>query len=473
MMLPKPAAFLSALLLAAAGADAQSQGKLQVNLDSPGSIKAAAKVVAANLMSYYHGDEPGATPGILPGPPPAGPYYWWQAGAMWGTLVDYWHYTRDDTYNAEALRAMVFQAEPPSNSYQPRNWTASLGNDDQGFWGMSAMLAAETNFPNPPEDQPQWLALAQAVFNTQAPRFGREHCNGGLRWQVPNLNNGYNYKNTIANGVFMNIAARLARYTNNKTYGEWAEATWDWLEGVGYITKDFDVFDGAHVESNCTDINPVQFSANAAILIHAAAVMYNYTEGPVREKWRFRVAGLLNRTIEHFFPEGIMIERPCELPDRMQCNTDQHSFKGYMHRALATAAVVAPFTRDDVLRVLRSSTEGCVSSCLPDGTCGFRWNTGQYDGDVANGPAGQQMSALAALSTLLIDQEQVLRGPLTNQTGGTSRGDPSAGHTSMTVEPLSDITGKDRAGAGIVTAAVASSFLGCILWMGMGWNEGL
>ena len=33
---------------------------------------------------------------------------------------------------------------------------------------MSAMTAAENNFPNPPSDEPQWLALAQAVFNTQA-----------------------------------------------------------------------------------------------------------------------------------------------------------------------------------------------------------------------------------------------------------------------------------------------------------------
>lgn len=195
---------------------------------------------------------------------------------MWGTIVDYWHYTGDETYNAEALRSMVFQAEPPANAYMPRNWTASLGNDDQGFWGMAAMLAAETNFTNPPEDQPQWLALAQAVFNTQVPRWEMDYCNGGLRWQVVQANNGYNYKNTIAAAVFMNIASRLARYTGNDSYAEWAERAWDWMEGVGYITEDFNVMDGAHVESNCTDINPVQFSANAAILIHGVSVMYNY-----------------------------------------------------------------------------------------------------------------------------------------------------------------------------------------------------
>lgn len=62
---------------------------------------------------------------------------------------------------------------------------------------MSAMTAAENNFPNPPEDEPQWLALAQAVFNTQADPIRHDStCNGGLRWQIPLSNNGYDYKNS-------------------------------------------------------------------------------------------------------------------------------------------------------------------------------------------------------------------------------------------------------------------------------------
>jgi hypothetical protein len=35
---------------------------------------------------------------------------------------------------------------------------------------MAAMTAAEVNYPNPPSDQPKWLALAQAVFNNVAAR---------------------------------------------------------------------------------------------------------------------------------------------------------------------------------------------------------------------------------------------------------------------------------------------------------------
>jgi mannan endo-1,6-alpha-mannosidase len=96
---------------------------------------------------------------------------------MWGTLIDYWHYTGDATYNDVAEIGIQFQTGA-HDDMMPANWTASMGNDDQAFWGMTAMSAAETNFQNPEADQPSWLSLAQAVFNTQATRIDNT-CNGG------------------------------------------------------------------------------------------------------------------------------------------------------------------------------------------------------------------------------------------------------------------------------------------------------
>lgn len=132
-------------------------------------ILESARTLAYDLMLLYNGNKTGEIPGILPGPPDdnKGDYYWWQGGAMMGTYIDYWHLTGDPSYNHVITEGMLHQTGP-GNNYMPPNHTASLGNDDQGFWGMSAMLAAEVKFPDPPEDKPQWLALAQAVFNTQA-----------------------------------------------------------------------------------------------------------------------------------------------------------------------------------------------------------------------------------------------------------------------------------------------------------------
>lgn len=80
------------------------------------------------------------------------------------------------------------------------------------------------------------------------------------------------------------MGARLAMYTDNKTYAEIATQSWDWLQGVGFVDKDWNVYDGANTgpdtqtgkERNCTNINPLQYSYNAAVVLQGAAVMYKY-----------------------------------------------------------------------------------------------------------------------------------------------------------------------------------------------------
>jgi mannan endo-1,6-alpha-mannosidase len=96
---------------------------------------------------------------------------------MWGALIDYWHFTGDSSYN-NVIEAGIQWQTGENDDMMPSNWSQSMGNDDQGFWGMTAMSAAETNFQNPPSNQPSWLSLAQAVFNTQATRPD-SYCNGG------------------------------------------------------------------------------------------------------------------------------------------------------------------------------------------------------------------------------------------------------------------------------------------------------
>ena len=230
-------------------------------------------------MKYYSGNETGDVPGNLPQP-----YYWWEAGAVFGGMVDYYYYTGDDQYNKITTEALLFQVGP-KRDYMTPNQTKTEGNDDQGFWGMAAMSAAEQKFPDPSPDQPQWLALAQAVFNSQALRWDTEYCNGGLRWQVFTFNTGYDYKNTISNGCFFNLAARLAMYTGNQTYADWAEKAWDWTESVGFIqTPEYFFYDGGHTPLNCSDINRIQWSYNPAVFLLGAANMYNFVSWALRER---------------------------------------------------------------------------------------------------------------------------------------------------------------------------------------------
>jgi len=143
------------------------------------------------------------------------------------------------------------------------------------------MSAAEVRFPNPDPKQPQWLALAQAVFNRQAGRWDDKHCGGGLRWQFNPLNNGYMNKNTISNGCFFQLAARLARYTHNQTYADWADKAYNWMEGSPLInTQNWEVYDSIPFSEQECPSGPtglVQWSYNVGTMIAGSAFVSSAT----------------------------------------------------------------------------------------------------------------------------------------------------------------------------------------------------
>ncbi|KAI0466617.1 family 76 glycoside hydrolase [Xylaria cf. heliscus] len=455
---------LPSTLLAACGLLARrALGALEVDLDDPASIKAAAALVAEDLLTFYHGDEPGWVPGILPGPPPDGDYYWWQGGAMWGALLDYRHTMGDKAYDDIISQALLFQVGP-NNDFMPPNWTASMGNDDQAFWGYAGLLAAETGFTNPPEGQPQWLALAQAVFNEQTQidrRVEGGNCDWGLRWQVYRTNNGFDYINTVANACYFNIGARLHRYTGNDTYGDLAEKTWDLIERLGYFNDQYDVYDGAHLP-DCTEINKAQFSYNAAMLLQGASFMYNSTNG--NATWKARVQGMADGIKRVFFAQnGIAFEPSCEPPPG-SCNSDMESYRGYLHRWMANSIQVAPFLYDEFMPTLKTSAAAGVKQCTGGANgrmCGFHWTTGQYDGLLS---ASLEMNVLGALTALLMPS---VDPPLTNSTGGTSKGDPSAGQAKTELPTFAPITTGDKAGASILTILIVTGALSAFAWMSL------
>jgi mannan endo-1,6-alpha-mannosidase len=242
------------------------------------SIKAAAKVVAQDLFTFYPQRPDWWFIGLLDLPPPDGQIHWWISGSFWATLLDYRHATGDTQYDKAISDALLFQVGE-FNDYLPRNWTSGIGNDDQAFWALNTMIAAETNFPDPPSDKPQWLAIVQAVFNEQMLPDRRappsSNCRSGIRWQRQLGSTGYIYINTISNSCFMNLGVRLGRYTANQTYVDEAVKIGENMFRLGYIDNEFNVYDGAHIDTDCKAINQVQYSYNIAMVLQNSAYMYN------------------------------------------------------------------------------------------------------------------------------------------------------------------------------------------------------
>lgn len=393
-----------------------------------------------------------------------------------GSLIDYWYYTGDTAYNQIASDGLLFQVGP-YNDYMPPNQTLTEGNDDQGFWGMAVMSAAEYNFPNPSADKPQWLALAQAVFNTQAARWDPEDCNGGLRWQIFQWNSGYDYKNSISQGCFFNIAARLALYTGNTSYADWATKTWDWMNEIKFMDENYRIYDGSHIEDGCTSIVPYQFSYNAGSFMLGAAAMYALAEKTNNsadlEVWRERVDGLLNATEEVFFLTAgddppIMFEVACEGVGL--CDLDQLSFKAYLSRWMAATTKWAPWTYDRIKPLLENSAKAAAHQCTGGNNgrmCGLKWanNSGAWDGTTG---VGQQMAAMEVVLATMVQQAEA---PVTNNTGGTSAGDPGGGGSDIgRTDPqgsivFAPVTAGDRAGAIICTIIICASLLAAMVFM--------
>lgn len=351
-------------------------------------IVRTSRTLAANLMSYY---QPSLN-GLLPQP------YWpWEAAGLWSTMIHYHHYTGDAKYN-NLVRAGILAQVGSSNDFMGPQ---TPGNDDQLWWGLTAMNAAEVNFPGA-----NWLALAGTVFSEVVARWDNSTCSGGLHWQISESSNGYTYKNSITNGLAFQLAARLARHhshgNTSEHYVRWAEKLFAWTLQVGYIDNaTYSVYDGAHTDKACTDIDHGKWSYNVGVFLSGSALMFQHTKAP---KWAKHVDGFVSALQSDFTTSDGVLQEKCEATQN--CNADQKSFKAYVVRWLAEAkGLVSESARGKIEGVLRASVKGALGSCNGSPgreSCGVKWTEGGFDGDVG---VGQQMGALEAVVGRLIGRK--------------------------------------------------------------------
>lgn len=193
---------------------------------------------------------------------------------------------------------------------------------------------------------------------------------------------------------------------------------------IGLISEpEYKVFDGVGI-SNCESVNRIQWSAGTYLI--GAVYMWNITKDP---KWRERIEEWM-RGVSVFLAQPGKILYQAVVSRQLHCNVDQRSFStggaflyAAAHEALATSAEAAALTcrgGDDRLQ------------------CGHSWLPSSFDGDLG---LGNQMSALEVIQSLLAKPNNV---PVTNSTGGTSKGDPVAG-SSGNRSPVSPVRARTTA----------------------------
>lgn len=143
------------------------------------------------------------------------------------------------------------------------------------------------------------------------------------------------------------------------------------------------------------------------------------------------------------------------------------SYKGYLVRWLGVVTQVAPHTAAKILGPLRTSGEAAARQCTGGASgraCGFYWTEGKFidpSVDKTSG-AGEAMDVLAAVSSMLIED---VAPPVTNDTGGTSRGDPNAGGRDDGERVVKPVTAGDKAGAAILTILLLVGAVSLFVWM--------
>ncbi|KAF2746638.1 glycoside hydrolase family 76 protein [Sporormia fimetaria CBS 119925] len=365
-----------------------ARAAIDLDVTNDSSIKDAASKIAGGIAAQYKSVlEESGVPGLF-----NDPHYWWQFGYTFNTLIEYAHLTGDNQYNDMTKEALLFQIGD-LDAFMPPNQTRNLGNEDQAFWGLASLTAAEVGWENP--EGKKWIDLATNVFNTQVERWNPEEtCGGGLRWQIFPFNKGYNYMSSMTNGMFFLLSARLAKITGNETYSEWATKSYDWARSAELISEEYSVWDGTDADSNCSEINKLQWSYPRGVYLEGSAILYNMTED---DKWKEATEGFAQTELFVEEEAGVIIEPACEWNEK--CNVDQRAYKGIFARSLARAAVSAPFLAETSNKILQASAEKAAERCDGEGEeleCEFTWADGQEGFGL-----GENTNALQVIQGLL------------------------------------------------------------------------
>ena len=167
-----------------------------------------------------------------------------------------------------------------------------------------------------------------------------------------------NSKTSFANGVFFQLSARLAHSTGNTNYSDWFSKIFDWSSSSGIIDADWNLYEPTN-QRNCSDILTGQASSYVAVYIGGVANMYNITKGSAQTKWKAALEGLLNQTINIFFPGSIITQFAEYVQDRSR----ELDNEGLIARNLVNTIKLAPYTTQAIMPNLVATAIAAVKNC--------------------------------------------------------------------------------------------------------------
>ena len=242
---------------------------------------------------------------------------WWNSANAITVLVDYSRVSKSKEYYPTV--ANTFTAAQKANQGFLNKFY-----DDEGWWALAWIDAYDLT------RNKDYLSMAQSIFADMAGAWD-DTCGGGIWWSKDK-----NYKNAIANELFLSVAAHLVNRTSGSVrrhYMEWGRREWKWFEGSGMINAKSLINDGLDmgpekiVGPGCTNNGRTTWTYNQGVILGGLAELSaaNHDRALARTAQKIATAAITELADR----DGILHD-PCE----PKCGADGVQFKGIFIRNL-------------------------------------------------------------------------------------------------------------------------------------------
>lgn len=195
-----------------------------------------------------------------------------------------------------------------------RGFSGFINNyyDDEGWWALAWIRAYDVT------GNKAYLSMAESIFQDMQGGVNAT-CGGGIWWSKDRQ-----YKNAIANELYLSVAASLAnRASNRSSYRRIAEGQWEWFRNSGMIGSDNLINDGLTILANGTCVNNQEnvWSYNQGVVLGGLVELYKANG---KSSLLSQAVTIAEAAIEALSVDGILHES-CEDDG---CGADGSQFKG-------------------------------------------------------------------------------------------------------------------------------------------------
>jgi len=307
----------------------------------------------------------------------ASPSGWWNSANAITVLVNY-------SRTAVSTQYLSTIANTFSNANKANGTTNFINSydDDEGWWALAWIDAYDLT------GKQAYLSMAETIFADMSNYWDTTTCGGGIWWKKPN-----NYKNAIANELFLTVAAKLANRTTGSTsaaYLAWARQEWQWFNASSMINAQSLINDGltSTNPNACTNNRATTWTYNQGVILGGLVELYKADQDPTLLP---QAQAIANATITNLTLNGILVESSISGGDAPQ-------FKGIFLRNLMGLNAVAPNTQ------YKTFIDANASSIWANNRGSNYEFGGLWQGPFDSGDATRQTSALDALIAALETQ---------------------------------------------------------------------